>query len=197
MFSWLNHFVEKEKTHRKTFIDMSNRLSPILSDKFKPVVSLDSSLSEAISLEYVQKPGWYLTCKNRVCYIEKKKNTRNYERQSSFYPLHNLWFDGFTAFESTIKAGFYLRLSKFNKFFLDKYDCSETFKQEASFCVQKYSVVLEEKNTRRKIGISSDQYNKGIIASGPVTDGKSILNSTIRDEKIGFLENDEKNENLT
>ncbi|XP_047124677.1 uncharacterized protein LOC105846593 isoform X4 [Hydra vulgaris] len=119
------------------------------------------------------------------------------ERQSSFYPLHNLWFDGFTAFESTIKAGFYLRLSKFNKFFLDKYDCSETFKQEASFCVQKYSVVLEEKNTRRKIGISSDQYNKGIIASGPVTDGKSILNSTIRDEKIGFLENDEKNENLT
>ena len=54
------------------------------------------------------------------------------ERQSSFFPLLNLWYDGYTVFESTTKSGFYLKAVQ-RRLVMEQYDGTEKFKQEASF----------------------------------------------------------------
>ena len=58
------------------------------------------------------------------------------ERKSSFFPLQDLWFDGYTVFESVVKAGWYIR-NKNNKLLLDHYDGTANFKEESSFKVGK------------------------------------------------------------
>lgn len=58
------------------------------------------------------------------------------ERQSSFFPLLNLWYDGYTVFESTTKSGFYLRAVQ-RRLVMEQYDGTEKFKQEASFKTHK------------------------------------------------------------
>ena len=58
------------------------------------------------------------------------------ERQSSFFPLLNLWCDGYTVFESTTKSGFYLRAVQ-RRLVMEQYDGTEKFKQEASFKTHK------------------------------------------------------------
>ncbi len=56
--------------------------------------------------------------------------------ECSFYPMVDLWFQGYVAFESVEKAAHYLRL-KNGHLVLDHYVGSDTFKQEASFFLKK------------------------------------------------------------
>ena len=65
-----------------------------------------------------------------------RSNYLSTERKSSFIPLRDLWFNGYTVFESVVKAGWYLR-NKENRLILDHYDGTADFKQESSFKVGK------------------------------------------------------------
>ncbi|XP_066921176.1 uncharacterized protein [Clytia hemisphaerica] len=137
MFLWTGHFANHRTDIGDDYdIQHDTKLTPLPTDKFKAVPSLNRELTDAVSFQYIKRNGWYITCKNRLCHIEPKRRTMNFERQSSFYPLVNLWYDGYTAFESTVKAGFYLRCNQ-HRLVVDQYDGSEIFKQEASFKTHK------------------------------------------------------------
>ena len=55
--------------------------------------------------------------------------------------MQNLWFDGFTSFESTMTAGHYIRLHG-NDLILGRYDGSKAFKEECSFKMTKNGQTL-------------------------------------------------------
>ncbi len=58
------------------------------------------------------------------------------EKDCSFYPLINLWFPDYVAFESVTRAAYYLRM-KDGRMVLDHYDGTLDFKEEASFKLTK------------------------------------------------------------
>lgn len=136
MFLWTGHFAQVEEPNNKRPVINVSKLTPLASDKFKAVNALDRELSDAVSFQYPKRNGWFLTCKNDTCFIEPKKRTISFERQSSFFPLINFWYEGYTVFESTVKAGWYIRRTRTN-LKLEKYDGTEDFKKDASFKVNK------------------------------------------------------------
>eukprot|EP00794_Sanderia_malayensis_P004669 gene4669-5278_t len=113
------------------------RLRPLAADRFKLVSCLDAGEnSDAVSFEYRKRPGWFIRARDRDCFMEKRTKEVKYEKDCSFYPLVNLWFPDFVAFESVSKAAHYLRM-KDGRMILDHYDGTARFKEEASFKLNK------------------------------------------------------------
>ena len=76
MFLWTGHFDhEKGENANEHCIQHGTKLTPLPSDKFKAVPSLNRELSDAVSFQYIKRNGWYITCKNRLCHIEPKRRT--------------------------------------------------------------------------------------------------------------------------
>jgi len=108
------------------------KLRPLEKDKFKTVHSLYKTSEEAVSFEFVRKPGWFIRSLNTELVIERHSKNAEYLKDSSFFPLYDLWFPDFVSFESVQKAGYYLRM-KDGRLYLHHYDGTREFKEEASF----------------------------------------------------------------
>ncbi len=48
------------------------KLKPLLIDRFKVVPGLDNYNRDAVSFEYIKKPGWFVRARYRQCFIEKR-----------------------------------------------------------------------------------------------------------------------------
>lgn len=54
------------------------KLRPLAKDRFKVVDALDRFSENAISFEYIQKPGWFIRALNTDLVIEKRSKTSEY-----------------------------------------------------------------------------------------------------------------------
>ena len=82
MFLWTGHFDhEKGESAEEHCIQHETKLTPLPTDKFKAVPSLNRELSDAVSFKYIKRNGWYITCKNRLCHIEPKRRTMTFGRK--------------------------------------------------------------------------------------------------------------------
>ena len=89
MFLWTGHFDhEKGENTSEHCIQHGTKLTPLPTDKFKAVPSLNRELSDAVSFQYIKRNGWYITCKNRLCHIEPKRRTMTFGKiVFAFYRL--------------------------------------------------------------------------------------------------------------
>lgn len=126
------------------------KLRPLCMDTFKVVNCLEESNKEhAISFEFRKRPGWFIRARKQGCFIEKRLSDSNFEKDCSFYPMVNLWFQDYVVFQSASKAAHYLRM-KDGRMTLAHYDASSIFKEEASFRLakkrEKTSIIEETGN---------------------------------------------------
>jgi len=77
MFIWTGHFADRPHGDDHD-VQHNTKLTPLPTDKFKAVSSLNRELNDAVSFQYIKRNGWYITCKNRACHIEPKKRTMTF-----------------------------------------------------------------------------------------------------------------------
>ena len=69
----------------------------------------------SISFESVLRPGYYIVNKNGMIDVDSLSNSGfnevNYNNECSWYARKNLYFNGFTSFESTTRPGIFIRHS--------------------------------------------------------------------------------------
>ncbi|XP_065061984.1 uncharacterized protein LOC135688867 isoform X2 [Rhopilema esculentum] len=123
---------KKKKFDREPPKRPSAKIHYICGEKFKVVRPLARDMFDAVSFTVIGKTSWFLRVRGQYCFLEPKKQSRQFEKDCSFFPLVNLWFPEFVSFESVQKSAHYLRM-KDGRLILDHYDGTTDFKEEASF----------------------------------------------------------------
>ncbi|XP_065061986.1 otogelin-like protein isoform X2 [Rhopilema esculentum] len=127
----------EKKKEKKGYKRQKYSLLPEGQDIFRITQGLDKNNEESVSFQF-RRSHWYLRAKRGQCIIEPRRSTKHFEKECTFFPMTDLWFHGFVSFESTEKAAHYLRLRD-GHLYVDRYNGTQAFKEEASFFLKKKS----------------------------------------------------------
>ena len=89
----------------------------------------------SISFESTSRPGYYIVNRGGEIFIESQSSygadENTFKNECSWFPRKDIFFDGFTSFESVIKPGYYIR-HKSRRLQLTKLN-SQSDRNDASF----------------------------------------------------------------
>ena len=112
---------------------------PVLFQLVRPGLT---NASNTVSMMSVEKPGWYLRHFDFRLYLEPIANPRNahiFDLDATFTELENVYFDGFTAFQSVNYPEYYISSNEMEELFIRQTQDTDSFKKSASFFIGKMS----------------------------------------------------------
>ena len=122
------------------YIALENNAA-ILSEKpmlFKLVRPGLTKAPNTVSI--MSKPGWYLRHYSNRLYLEFKFHPRNahiYAKDATFTERENLFFDGYTSFQSVNKPDYYISSNEKQELLIRLTQDTDSFKKSASFFIGK------------------------------------------------------------
>ena len=112
---------------------------PMLFKLVRPGLTNDPN---TVSIMSAEKPGWYLRHYDYRLYLEPIANPRNahlFDKDATFTEGENVFFDGFTSFQSVNYPDYYISSNEMQQLFIRPTQDTDSFKKSASFFIGKMS----------------------------------------------------------
>ena len=129
------------------YIALENNAA-IVSEKpilFKLVRPGLTNAPNTVSIMSAEKPGWYLRHYGYRLYLEPKARPRNahiFDLDATFTARENVFFDGFTSFQSVNYPDYYISSNEKQQLFIRRTQYTDSFKKSASFFIGKITKML-------------------------------------------------------
>ena len=126
------------------YIALENNAA-IVSEKpmlFKLVRPGLTNAPNTVSIMSAEKPGWYLRHYSYRLYLEPIANPRNahiFDIDATFTERENVFFDGFTSFQSVNYPDYYIYSNENQQLLIRRKQGTDSFKKSASFFIGKMS----------------------------------------------------------